>query len=130
MVRHLILFKNIKRNFRQLMSPNAVLPIRLNSKSINNEVNSSIMTFISVYMIVFVVGTILLVAFGADGETASSSVATCMAGIGPGIGTVGPASNFAHLSIVSKYLLTFLMIVGRLEIYTVIMLFTRTFWKK
>ncbi|MBN2598011.1 MAG: TrkH family potassium uptake protein [Marinifilaceae bacterium] len=130
MVRHLILFKNIKRNFRQLMSPNAVLPIRLNNKSLSIETNSSIMTFISVYIIVFVIGTVLMVAFGADGETASSSVATCMAGIGPGIGTVGPASNFAHLSIAGKLLLTFLMIVGRLEIYTVIMLFSRTFWKK
>ncbi len=130
MVRHLILFKNIKRSFRQLISPNAILPIRLNNKSLSIETNSSIMTFISVYGIVFIIGTILMVSTGLDGETASSSVATCMAGIGPGIGTVGPASNFAHLTIPAKSILTFLMIVGRLEIYTVIMLFTPIFWKK
>ncbi|MBN2820672.1 MAG: TrkH family potassium uptake protein [Bacteroidales bacterium] len=130
MARHLILFKNIKRTFRQLMSPHAVIPIKLNNKSISNDTNTAIMTFISIYIMVFVAGTVLMVAFGADGETASSSVATCMAGIGPGIGTVGPASNFAHLSVAGKSLLTFLMIVGRLEIYTVIMLFSPTFWKK
>lgn len=129
MVRHLILFKNIKRNFRQFISPNAILPIRLNNKSLSIETNSSIMTFISVYGIVFIIGTILMVSTGLDGETASSSVATCMAGIGPGIGTVGPASNFAHLTIPAKSILILLMIVGRLEIYTVIMLFTPIFWK-
>lgn len=129
-VRHLILFRNMKRTFRQLLSPHAIFPIKLNNKSISDETNTSISSFISIYLMVFVSGTILMIAFGADGATASSSVATCMAGIGPGIGTVGPASNFAHLSVAGKYLLTFLMIVGRLEIYTVIMLFIPTFWKK
>lgn len=129
MVRHLILLKNIKRSFRQLISPNAFISIRLNKKTVSDDASNSIITFITVYFIVFVIGALLMVAFGADGATASSSVATCMAGIGPGIGTVGPASNFAHLSIEGKTLLTFLMIVGRLEIYTVIILFTRDFWK-
>ncbi len=130
MVRHLILFKNTRRTFRQMISPHAIIPLRLNKKTINNDTNNSILTFISVYIIVFIVGTIVMVVLGVDGKTASSSVATCMAGIGPGIGTVGPASNFAHLSVAGKSLLTFLMIVGRLEIYTVIILFSPAFWKK
>ncbi|MBN1115719.1 MAG: TrkH family potassium uptake protein [Bacteroidales bacterium] len=130
MARHLILIKNIKRIFRQLLSPHAVIPIRLNGNPVNEDTNSSILTFISIYFLVFLFGTILMVLLGIDAKTASSSVATCMAGIGPGIGTVGPASNFAHLPEVGKALLTFLMLVGRLEIYTVIMLFTRSFWSK
>lgn len=130
MARHLILLKNLKRVFNNLLHPNAIIPIRLNNNTINESSNNSIITFIAVYLIVFTIGTVSMVFTGLDGVTASSSVATCMAGIGPGIGTVGPASNFAHLTIPGKSILTFLMIVGRLEIYTVVMLFTPQFWKK
>jgi len=130
MARHLILFKNIKRNFRQLMSPRGVFPIRLNGNSINDNTNNSILTFITIYFLIFVIGSIIMVFLGVDAKTASSSVATCMAGIGPGIGTVGPASNFAHIPEAGKALLTFLMLIGRLEIYTILILFTPAFWKK
>jgi trk system potassium uptake protein TrkH len=81
-------------------------------------------------MLIFLLGTIILVLLGVDGKSAAGSVATCMAGIGPGIGTVGPVSNFAHLPGLGKLLLTVLMLVGRLEIFTVIMLLTRDFWRK
>ncbi len=130
MVRHLIMLKNIRRNFRQLISPNAILPIRLNNNVISSETNRSILTFIAVYFLVFLMGSISLILIGIDGTTASSSVATCMAGIGPGIGTVGPVSNFAHLPDLGKMILSFMMLVGRLEIYTVIILFSRNFWGK
>lgn len=129
MVRHLIMLKNIKRNFRQMISPNAILPIRLNNNVISSETNRSILTFIAVYFLVYLVGSISLILIGIDVTTASSSVATCMAGIGPGIGTVGPASNFAHLPDLGKMILSFLMLVGRLEIYTVILLLSRNFWR-
>jgi trk system potassium uptake protein TrkH len=80
-------------------------------------------------MFLFILGTIIVIITGVDALTASSSVATCMAGIGPGIGTVGPMSNFAHMPEVSKIVLSLLMIIGRLEIITVFTIFTRTFWK-
>lgn len=130
MARHLILLKNIKRTFRQLISPNAVLRIRLNSNALSTETNRAILTFIAVYFLVFLLGSLSLVFLGIDSETAGSSVATCMAGIGPGIGTVGPVSNFAHLPDPGKIILSFLMLVGRLEIYTVIVLFSRNFWSR
>lgn len=130
MVRHLILWKNIKRNFRQLTSPHAILPIRLNKNAISVETNRSILTFICVYFLVFLIGSVLLGSLGIDAKTASSSVATCMAGIGPGIGTVGPVSNFANLPDMGKIILSFIMIIGRLEIYTVIVMFSGDFWKK
>lgn len=128
MVRHLIVFKNIRRVFRQLVSSNAVLPIKLNKSPISDEANNSILTFVTVYIFVFLAGSITMVALGLDDRTAVSSVATCMAGIGPGLGTVGPVSNFAHLSSAAKLILTFLMLIGRLEIYTILSLFTRSFW--
>jgi trk system potassium uptake protein TrkH len=130
MARHLILFKNYFKIFRQLAAPNAIIPLRLNNKALSDESNISILTFISVYLLVFFIGTLIMIFIGVDAKTASSSVATCMAGIGPGVGTVGPASNFAHLPEVGKILLSFLMLIGRLEIYTVIILFTKSFWKQ
>lgn len=130
MARHLIALKNLSRIFRQIISPNAILKIRLNKKIISNETNNSILTFMMVYLLIFIAGSLALVLIGIDGKTASSAVATCMAGIGPGIGTVGPVSNFAHLPDMGKYILSFLMLVGRLEIYTVLVLFTRNFWMK
>ncbi len=129
MIRHLIVFKNIKNMFRQLIHPHAIIPVRVNNKILTNETNNSTLSFIVLYIITFLIGTFLMIALGLDGKTASSSVATCMAGIGPGIGTVGPTSNFAHIPEIGKILLSFFMIIGRLEIYTVIILFTRNFWK-
>lgn len=129
MIRHLLLFKNIHKNFKQMIFPNAIILLKLNKSTINDETNNSILSFIISYFVVFAIGSFLLILLGVDGQTALSSVATCMAGIGPGIGSVGPAGNFAHLSDVVKLILSFLMIVGRLEIYTILILFTGSYWK-
>jgi trk system potassium uptake protein TrkH len=129
MARHLVLIKNIKILFRKQISPHAVMQVRLNNNRLSDEANNSILTFITFYFLIFMAGTLLLLFLGIDSSTASSSVATCMAGIGPGIGSVGPVSNFAHLPDTGKVILSALMILGRLEIYTVIMLFTKSFWR-
>ena len=130
MARHLVLLKNVKRFFHQLRYPNAIIQLKLNQNVISDENNRNIITFITIYLMVFAAGTIALAFDGVDGKTASSAVATCMAGIGPGIGTVGPVSNFFHLSDFAKIVLSFLMILGRLEILTLLMLFTPAFWRK
>jgi trk system potassium uptake protein TrkH len=129
MARHLIVLKNIKNVFVKLNHPKSISFIRLNGKTIAESTNTSILSFVVLYLFLFVLGTIIVVVTGVDPVTASSSVATCMAGIGPGLGTVGPMSNFAHLPEVSKVVLSLLMILGRLEIITVFTIFTRTFWK-
>lgn len=130
MVRHLIAFKNISKMFRQLVSPNSIISVRINKKAIGDDANNSILAFISIYLIIFIIGSILLVIIGIDVKTAGGSAATCMAGIGPGIGTVGPAGNFAHIPSPGKIILSFLMLSGRLEIFPILMLFTRSFWMK
>jgi trk system potassium uptake protein TrkH len=127
--RHLIVLKNIKNVFIKLNHPKSISFIKLNGKSVAESTNISILSFVVLYMFLFVLGTIVVIITGVDALTASSSVATCMAGIGPGIGTVGPMSNFAHMPEVSKVVLSLLMIIGRLEIITVFTIFTRTFWK-
>ena len=129
MVRHLILLKNLKRTFRQSASSNAVIPITLNGNHFSEENNNSVLTFMMVYFLIFLSGSLLMYLTGLDAATATSSVATCMAGIGPGIGSVGPVSNFAHLTDFGKFVLTAMMILGRLEIYTVLLLFSGNFWR-
>jgi trk system potassium uptake protein TrkH len=87
------------------------------------------LSFVALYLFIFILGTIFLTANGSDPVTSASAAATSMAGIGPGLGTIGPMSNFAHMPEASKIVLSLLMILGRLEILTVFTLFTKTFWK-
>jgi trk system potassium uptake protein TrkH len=127
--RHLIVMKNIKNVFVRLNHPKSITFIKLNGNSVTENTNISILSFVGLYLFLFMLGTIIVVATGVDPVTSASSVATCMAGIGPGLGSVGPMSNFAHMPEVSKVVLSLLMIIGRLEIITVFTIFTRTFWK-
>ena len=129
MGRHLIVLKNIKNVFVKLNHPKSISFIKLNGKSVGENTNISILSFVVLYLFLFILGTIIVVITGVDPISASSSVATCMAGIGPGLGTVGPMSTFAGLPEITKLVLSLLMIVGRLEIITVFTIFTRTFWK-
>lgn len=129
MGRHLIVLKNIKNVFVKLNHPKSISFIKLNGKSVGENTNISILSFVVLYLFLFILGTIIVVITGVDPISASSSVATCMAGIGPGLGTVGPMSNFAGLPEITKVVLSLLMILGRLEIITVFTIFTRTFWK-
>jgi trk system potassium uptake protein TrkH len=129
MARHLIVLKNIKSIFVKLNHPKSISFIKLNGKSIPENTNISILSFVVLYLFLFVLGTIIIVMTGVDPITASSSAATCMAGIGPGLGSVGPMSSFASLPQLSKVVLSLLMIIGRLEIITVFTIFTRSFWR-
>lgn len=129
MARHLVVIKNIRSTFTKLTHPNMITSIRLNGKMINDSTNNTIISFIILYLFLFLVGTVIVTASGVDPISASTSVATCMAGIGPGLGIVGPMSNFSGMPELSKLVLSFLMIIGRLEIITVFVLFSKSFWK-
>jgi trk system potassium uptake protein len=129
MARHLIVIKNIKNVFVKLNHPKSVTFVRLNGKVITESTNISILSFVVLYLFVFLIGTVLVVMTGIDTVTASSSVASCMAAIGPGLGNVGPSGSFAGMPEITKIILSLLMIVGRLEIITVFAIFSRTFWK-
>jgi trk system potassium uptake protein len=130
MARHLLLLKNIRRKFRHILFPHAVLPVKLNQHTVSEENNNAILTFVVVYLLIFAAGSIFLIATGLDLEIAASSAATCMAGIGPGLGSVGPVGNFAHIPESAKLILSGLMLLGRLEIYTILVLFSGNFWSK
>ena len=128
-IRHIIAFKRLKQTFMDILYPNRVTIVRYNKRGIKEEFLRQIMTYIFVYYMVLVVGTIIMMFWTRDLPTSFGAVATSMAGIGPGFGTVGPVSNFLHLPMGAKYFLTFLMLIGRLEIYAVLVIFSRTFWR-
>lgn len=127
MARHLIAIKNIRNVFIRLVHPNIFPSLKLNGRLIDEKTNTSILSFILLYIFVFVAGTLFIAMNGADPLTSASSVATCMAGIGPGFGTVGPMSNFSAIPAINKIALSFIMILGRLEIITVFILFGKSF---
>lgn len=127
--RHLIVIKNIRSAFIKLSHPNVVSGIKFNGKLISEKINISILSFIILYLFIFVAGTLLVVLTGPDVLTSASAVAASLGNIGPGLGSVGPMHNYVHLPYVTKLILSLLMIVGRIEIMTVFVLFTRTFWK-
>lgn len=129
-VRILILLKNSYMELKRLVHPNAVIPSRLNKVAIQPSIINNILAFIAFYMLMAVIGFLVMSALGYDVETSIGAVAATLGNIGPGIGDVGPADNFSHIPVFGKWFLSFLMLVGRLEIFTVILLFSPTFWKK
>lgn len=128
-VRHVILIKNSILELRRQLHPSAIIPVRFNNKAVTREITFNVLAFIMIYLVVFATGVIIMSAFGVDFLTAIGSVATSLGNIGPGIGSVGPVDNFAHLPQASKWFLAFLMLLGRLELFTVLILFTPYFWR-
>lgn len=129
-IRHLLFVKHIKRRFFELAHPNVYVPIKYGKTVVSTETSGSAFNFIMVYILCFLLGSFLLVSIGNDLPTSMGSIITCMGGIGPGFGSVGPASNFAHLTDSTKWILAFFMILGRLEIFTLLVIFTPAFWKR
>jgi trk system potassium uptake protein len=129
-IRHLLLFRNSFLELKRLMHPNAVIPVRVNQKGISPTIILNVQAFFILYMLIFVMGSVIMSLFGLDFVTALGAVATCLGNVGPGIGAVGPIANFAHLPEIGKWFLAVLMLLGRLELFTVLLLFSAAFWKK
>jgi len=88
------------------------------------------MAFFIIYVLIFVFSALYMSILGLDFDSALGSVAATLGNVGPGIGKVGPVENYSFIPIPGKWLLSFLMLIGRLELFTVLVLFTRTFWKR
>lgn len=129
-MRVLLLLKQGYNELFRLVHPRAVKHIKLGGRIVPVEVMSGIWGFFILYVGLFVVSSFLLTMCGIDVLTAFAAVAACIGNIGPGLGTVGPAENFAHLPLFAKWVLTWCMLLGRLEIYTVFILFVPEFWRK
>lgn len=129
-IRHTLLFKNSFLEMKRQLHPAAVIPVRLNSKAVSRDITYNVLAFVMIYLLIFGIGLFLISFTGVGFSTAMGAVATCLGNIGPGLGTVGPVDNFAHLSPFGKILLSFLMLLGRLELFTVLILFNKNFWRK
>lgn len=129
-IRSLILLKFGLNELKRLIHPQAILPVRIGDNVVSREIVTNIAGFFLFYILLFVVGILFMSSLGLDIETSFGSVAATINNIGPGLGNVGPTDNYAHIPVAGKWFLSFLMLVGRLEVFTVIILFTSSFWKK
>ncbi|MFO7446866.1 MAG: TrkH family potassium uptake protein [Ignavibacteriaceae bacterium] len=127
--RHFLLWKNSVLELKRLVHPRAVIPVRINGRAVPPEILTNVLAFFLFYILLFVFGSVILSFIGLDFDSALGAVATCIGNVGPGIGTVGPLYNFAHVPETGKWLLSFFMLVGRLELFTVLIIFSPAFWK-
>jgi trk system potassium uptake protein TrkH len=128
MIRFVLLFKQGVREIKSLLHPNAILPVKLNGKSIPDKVMTAVWGFFSVYVFTFAILMLAIMALGVDQITAFSAIAAMINNLGPGLGEV--ASNYQSMSDPVKWIMTFAMLLGRLEIFTLLVLFTAAFWRK
>lgn len=129
MVRILLLFKNSLLELKRLIHPLAIIPVRLNGKSVPQNIIFNVLAFFLIYIIIFSFGSLALTFLGLEFESAVGATAACLGNIGPGLGIVGPVLNFGIVPDAGKWLLSLLMLLGRLELFTVLILFSSSFWK-
>ena len=129
-MRVMLLFKQGYKELFRLIHPRGVRSVKIGERLVKPEVMCGVWGFFVLFLGLFVVSTLLLAATGVDVLTSFSAVVACIGNIGPGLGSVGPTENFAHIPVVGKWVLTMCMVLGRLEVYTVVVLFIPEFWKK
>ncbi len=129
-VRHLLMIKSGFLEFKRALHPNAIIQSRYNGKVVSKEIIGNILGFFILYMISFIVGSLVFGFMGLDFENAVGVAASSLGNVGPAIGDFGPASNYSQLPALGKYWSSFLMLMGRLELFTVLILFTPFFWMK
>lgn len=128
-VRHLTFFKNSWLEFKRIVHPRAVVPLKINGDRVTGKIITHIMNFLLIYLMIFTMGSIVLTILGYDILTSFGAVATTLGNVGPAIGKVGPMDNFAFFDPFTKIFLSFLMLLGRLELFTILVLFTPFFWR-
>ncbi len=128
-MRHLIMIKNGVLEFKRTLHPHAILPVRYNRKAIPQPIVFNILGFFILYMLAFIVGTLVFSWMGLDFKTALGGAASSLGNIGPALGDLGPVDNFAYLPDAAKWWSSFLMLIGRLELFTVLILLTPFFWR-
>lgn len=125
-----IVAKNIFYEFKRVMHPKAIRPIRINRRILSENTLSRTYVFISIFVIIAIISTIIMMFCGLPPDEAIGCTFTSMANVGPGLGAQGPVGSFAMLPDFAKWYLSFLMLLGRLELFTILILFLPSFWRK
>lgn len=128
-VRLSIVLRMAKNTIRRQIHPRAVYLTRIDGKTVSEDILNNVITFVMIFILIFFMGSIVMSATGLDLESAFGSTIACLGNIGPGLGSVGPTDNYAHITWFGKYFLSFLMLIGRLELFTVLVLFSRSYWR-
>ena len=129
-MRHLLIIKNGVLEFKRTLHANAVIPVRYNNKTVKEEIVNNIIGFFVLYMLLFIIGAMVLGFLGLDFESAIGGAASSLGNVGPALGSLNPVSNFNSLPDLAKWWCGFLMLAGRLELFTVLILLTPYFWKR
>lgn len=129
-IRMVILFKVVKNEFKHILHPNAVLPVRVNKQVIAPSIQSTVLAFTFLYAVIAMISILIMMGLGVGFMESIGTVVSSMGNMGPGLGTCGPAYTWSGLPDAAKWLLSFLMLLGRLELFTVLLLFTSDFWRK
>ncbi|HMB99279.1 MAG TPA: potassium transporter TrkG, partial [Balneolaceae bacterium] len=129
MIRILIILKNVISEIKQTIHPQAVIPLRIGNKIVDQPILRTILGFFVMYLIVFLSGTVIMTFFGFDFLSAAGASIASLGNIGPAWGEFGPVDNYAVVPYTGKWILSFLMLTGRLELFTVIVLFSSYFWR-
>lgn len=128
-VRHLLMIKNGFLEFKRTLHPNAIVPVRYNTKAVSGDIVFNILAFFILYMLSFIVGALVFSMFQIDFQSSIGLSASSLGNIGPALGQFGPVNNYAILPPLAKWWSSFLMLIGRLELFTVLILFTPFFWR-
>lgn len=130
MIRWMIIIRNSYREMKQIVHPKAVLPIRIGNKTVDSNIQRTVLSFFVLYLIVFGIGALIMGIMGYNMESAIGASIACLGNIGPAWGEFGPTDNYAQIPYIGKWVLILLMMIGRLEIFTVLVIFTPAFWKQ
>ena len=129
-MRHILIIKNGLLEFKRTLHPNAIIPVRFNKKTVTEHIVYNIIAFFVLYMLLFLIGASVLGMLGLDFISAIGGAASSLGNVGPAFGSLNPLSNFSGLPVLGKWWCAFLMLAGRLELFTVLILFTPYFWKR
>jgi trk system potassium uptake protein TrkH len=129
MVRLLVITKNSRQEMKRLIHPSAFIPVRLDRHLVPQSIIYNVLVFLTIYFFITCLSTFIISTMGYDIMTSFSTSASMLANIGPSLGTFGPFSNYSELPMAGKLYLSALMLLGRLELLTVMILFTRSFYK-
>ena len=126
-----ILFRGVRLQIKKLTQPHAVFLMKFNKKTVTENTYTSIISFFFIYILLFILSSVILSFLGTDFLTALSASASAISNVGPGVGEIiGPNGNYSGINVIGKWVLAFTMLIGRLEIFTILVLFSKNFWKK
>ena len=128
--RHILLMKNTWAELKRSIHPSAIIPVKYGKRNVSQQIVFNVMAFFLIYFLFFALGTFVMALLGLDFKTSVGASIASLGNIGPGIGSIGPVENYAFIPTAGKWMLSFLMLIGRLELLTVLVIFSPVFWKR